>query len=165
MRADVDLQGTVTAKDLLTQATLVAEKRVVADILGSLNHCDEKKKHVQFLYHSVSISWQNYLLFPSSHFLFYPFQCNKIHSKWCLVSSYLLLETITFTNDGRGGAGIRELCPFVARFFFFTWIISARHPKNMTQLFIQIKRDAIYFDIKMNHIVNFISEMTFHSIC
>lgn len=37
MRADVDLQGTVTAKDLLTQATLVAEKRVVADILGSLN--------------------------------------------------------------------------------------------------------------------------------
>lgn len=118
MGADVDLQGTVTAKDLLTQATLVAEKRVVADILGSLNHCDEKKKHVQFLYHSVSISWQNYLLFPSSHFLFYPFQCNKIHSKWCLVSSYLLLETITFTNDGRGGAGIRELCPFVAQFFF-----------------------------------------------
>lgn len=51
-------------------------------------------------------------------FLFYPFQCNKIHSKWCLVSSYLLLETITFTNDGRGGAGIRELCPFVAQFFF-----------------------------------------------
>lgn len=165
MRADVDLQGTVTAKDLLTQATLVAEKRVVADILGSLNHCNRKKRHVQFLYHSASISWQNYLLFPSSHFLFYPFQCNKIHSKWCLVSSYLLLETITFTNDGRGGAGIRELCPFVTHFFFFTWIISARHPKNMTQLFIQIKRDAIYFDIKMNHIVNFISEMTFHSIC
>lgn len=118
MRADVDLQGTVTAKDLLTQATLVAEKRVVADILGSLNHCNRKKRHVQFLYHSASISWQNYLLFPSSHFLFYPFQCNKIHSKWCLVSSYLLLETITFTNDGRGGAGIRELCPFVAQFFF-----------------------------------------------
>lgn len=118
MRADVDLQGTVTAKDLLTQATLVAEKRVVADILGSLNHCNRKKRHVQFLYHSASISWQNYLLFPSSHFLFYPFQCNKIHSKWCLVSSYLLLETITFTNDGRGGAGIRELCPFVAHFFF-----------------------------------------------
>lgn len=118
MRADVDLQGTVTAEDLLTQATLVAEKRVVADILGSLNHCNRKKRHVQFLYHSASISWQNYLLFPSSHFLFYPFQCNKIHSKWCLVSSYLLLETITFTNDGRGGAGIRELCPFVARFFF-----------------------------------------------
>lgn len=164
MRADVDLQGTVTAKDLLTQATLVAEKRVVADILGSLNHCNRKKRHVQFLYHSASISWQNYLLFPSSHFFFYPFQCNKIHSKWCLVSSYLLLETITFTNDGRGGAGIRELCPFVT-LFFFTWIISARHPKNMTQLFIQIKRDAIYFDIKMNHIVNFISEMTFHSIC
>lgn len=164
MRADVDLQGTVTAKDLLTQATLVAEKRVVADILGSLNHCNRKKRHVQFLYHSASISWQNYLLFPSSHFLFYPFQCNKIHSKWCLVSSYLLLETITFTKDGRGGAGIRELCPFVTH-FFFTWIISARHPKNMTQLFIQIKRDAIYFDIKMNHIVNFISEMTFHSIC
>lgn len=118
MRADVDLQGTVTAKDLLTQATLVAEKRVVADILGSLNHCNRKKRHVQFLYHSASISWQNYLLFPSSHFLFYPFQCNKIHSKWCLVSSYLLLETITFTNDGRGGAGIRELCPFVTHFFF-----------------------------------------------
>lgn len=118
MGADVDLQGTVTAKDLLTQATLVAEKRVVADILGSLNHCNRKKRHVQFLYHSASISWQNYLLFPSSHFLFYPFQCNKIHSKWCLVSSYLLLETITFTNDGRGGAGIRELCPFVAHFFF-----------------------------------------------
>lgn len=118
MRADVDLQGTVTAKDLLTQATLVAEKRVVADILGSLNHCNRKKRHVQFLYHSASISWQNYLLFPSSHFLFYPFQCNKIHSKWCLVSSYLLLETITFTNDGRGGAGIRELCPFVTLFFF-----------------------------------------------
>lgn len=118
MGADVDLQGTVTAKDLLTQATLVAEKRVVADILGSLNHCNRKKRHVQFLYHSASISWQNYLLFPSSHFLFYPFQCNKIHSKWCLVSSYLLLETITFTNDGRGGAGIRELCPFVAQFFF-----------------------------------------------
>lgn len=118
MRADVDLQGTVTAEDLLTQATLVAEKRVVADILGSLNHCNRKKRHVQFLYHSASISWQNYLLFPSSHFLFYPFQCNKIHSKWCLVSSYLLLETITFTNDGRGGAGIRELCPFVAQFFF-----------------------------------------------
>lgn len=118
MRADVDLQGTVTAKDLLTQATLVAEKRVVADILGSLNHCNRKKRHVQFLYHSASISWQNYLLFPSSQFLFYPFQCNKIHSKWCLVSSYLLLETITFTNDGRGGAGIRELCPFVAQFFF-----------------------------------------------
>lgn len=117
MRADVDLQGTVTAKDLLTQATLVAEKRVVADILGSLNHCNRKKRHVQFLYHSASISWQNYLLFPSSHFLFYPFQCNKIHSKWCLVSSYLLLETITFTNDGRGGAGIRELCPFVTLFF------------------------------------------------
>lgn len=117
MRADVDLQGTVTAKDLLTQATLVAEKRVVADILGSLNHCNENKRHVQFLYHSASISWQNYLLFPSSHFLFYPFQCNKIHSKWCLVSSYLLLETITFTNDGRGGAGIRELCPFVTHFF------------------------------------------------
>lgn len=164
MRADVDLQGTVTAKDLLTQATLVAEKRVVADILGSLNHYNKKKRHFQFLYHSASISWQNYLLFPSSHFLFYPFQCNKIHSKWCLVSSYLLLETITFTNDGRGGAGIRKLCPFVTH-FFFTWIISARHPKNMTQLFIQIKRDAIYFDIKMNHIVNFISEMTFHSIC
>lgn len=108
MRADVDLQGTVTAKDLLTQATLVAEKRVVADILGSLNHCNRKKRHVQFLYHSASISWQNYLLFPSSHFLFYPFQCNKIHSK---------LETITFTNDGRGGAGIRELCPFVTLFF------------------------------------------------
>lgn len=118
MGADVDLQGTVTAKDLLTQATLVAEKRVVADILGSLNHCNRKKRHVQFLYHSASISWQNYLLFPSSHFLFYPFQCNKIHSKWCLVSSYLLLETITFTNDGRGGAGIRELCPFVTLFFF-----------------------------------------------
>lgn len=118
MGADVDLQGTVTAEDLLTQATLVAEKRVVADILGSLNHCNRKKRHVQFLYHSASISWQNYLLFPSSHFLFYPFQCNKIHSKWCLVSSYLLLETITFTNDGRGGAGIRELCPFVAQFFF-----------------------------------------------
>lgn len=118
MRADVDLQGTVTAEDLLTQATLVAEKRVVADILGSLNHCNRKKRHVQFLYHSASISWQNYLLFPSSHFLFYPFQCNKIHSKWCLVSSYLLLETITFTNDGRGGAGIRELCPFVTHFFF-----------------------------------------------
>lgn len=118
MGADVDLQGTVTAKDLLTQATLVAEKRVVADILGSLNHCNRKKRHIQFLYHSASISWQNYLLFPSSHFLFYPFQCNKIHSKWCLVSSYLLLETITFTNDGRGGAGIRELCPFVAQFFF-----------------------------------------------
>lgn len=118
MGADVDLQGTVTAKDLLTQATLVAEKRVVADILGSLNHCNRKKRHVQFLYHSASISWQNYLLFPSSHFLFYPFQCNKIHSKWCLVSSYLLLETITFTNDGRGGAGIRELCPFVTHFFF-----------------------------------------------
>lgn len=118
MGADVDLQGTVTAKDLLTQATLVAEKRVVADILGSLNHCNRKKRHVQFLYHSASISWQNYLLFPSSHFLFYPFQCNKIHSKWCLVSSYLLLETITFTNDGRGGAGLRELCPFVAQFFF-----------------------------------------------
>lgn len=118
MRADVDLQGTVTAKDLLTQATLVAEKRVVADILGSLNHCNRKKRHVQFLYHSASISWQNYLLFPSSHFLFYPFQCNKIHSKWCLVSSYLLLETITFTNDGRGGAGIRELCPFVTQVFF-----------------------------------------------
>lgn len=118
MGADVDLQGTVTAKDLLTQATLVAEKRVVADILGSLNHCNRKKRHVQFLYHSASISWQNYLLFPSSHFLFYPFQCNKIHSKWCLVSSYLLLETITFTNDGRGGAGIRELCPFVTHIFF-----------------------------------------------
>lgn len=118
MGADVDLQGTVTAKDLLTQATLVAEKRVVADILGSLNHCNRKKRHVQFLYHSASISWQNYLLFPSSHFLFYPFQCNKIHSKWCLVSSYLLLETITFTNDGRGGAGIQELCPFVTHFFF-----------------------------------------------
>lgn len=37
MGTDVDLQGTVTAKDLLTQTTLVAEKRVIADILGSLN--------------------------------------------------------------------------------------------------------------------------------
>lgn len=74
MGADVDLQGTVTAKDLLTQATLVAEKRVVADILGSLNHCNKKTKHVMFLYHSVRISWQNYLLCFQVHFFcFTPF--------------------------------------------------------------------------------------------
>lgn len=44
VRADVDLQGTVTAKDLLTQATLVAEKRVVADILGSFNQFSQLGK-------------------------------------------------------------------------------------------------------------------------
>lgn len=117
MGTDVDLQGTVTAKDLLTQTTLVAEKWVIADILGSLNHCNKKTKHIMFLYHSVHISWQNYLLLFKFIF-FHPFQCNKIHSKWCLVSIYLLFETITFTNHGRGGAGRRELCPFVTQFFF-----------------------------------------------
>lgn len=66
----------------------------------------------------------------SSSFFFHPFQCNKIHSKWCLVSRYLLLETITFTNHGRGGAGRRELCPFVTRFFFhlnYIWKASQKY--------------------------------------
>ena len=71
VRADVDLQGTVTAKDLLTQATLVAEKGVVADILGSFNHCNKNKKPNESSVILVHISWQNYLLFQSFSLFFF----------------------------------------------------------------------------------------------
>lgn len=77
----------------------------------------ENKAHYVSLSQCAHLMAKLFIAFQV-HFFFHPFQCNKIHSKWCLVSIYLLFETITFTNHGRGGAGRRELCPFVTQFFF-----------------------------------------------
>lgn len=77
----------------------------------------ENKAHYVSLSQCAHLMAKLFIAFQV-HFFFHPFQCSKMHSKWCLVSRYLLLETITFTNHGRGGAGRRELCPFVTQFFF-----------------------------------------------
>lgn len=83
----MDLQGTVTAKDLLTQATLVAEKRVVADILGSFNHCNKNKNQMKDLLSWCTFHGKIIYCFRVQLVLL---QCNEIHFEGCLVSSYLL---------------------------------------------------------------------------